>query len=107
MIDKSPTPSIDDGLLSINLHRDGSVFVCFEKLNTGGNTIMEMEVRTGLSSAAVVAIVCNTVLAFLILLLFIIIYKACKVPSSPARAPVLTQTEEKKKNEQKYLLIAA
>lgn len=69
--------------------------------------MMEMEVRTGLSSAAVVAIVCNTVLAVLILLLFIIICKACKVPSSPERAPVLAQTQEKKKSEQKYLLTAA
>lgn len=62
--------------------------------------------RTGLSSAAVVAIVCNAVLAVLIFLLFIIIYKACKVPSSPERAPVLVQTQEKKKSEQKYLLAA-
>lgn len=68
---------------------------------------MEMEVRTGLSSAAVVAIACNTVLAVLILLLFIIICKACRVPSSPERAPVLAQTQEKKKSEQKYLLTAA
>ncbi|GAA6111952.1 uncharacterized [Tachysurus ichikawai] len=68
---------------------------------------MESEVRTGLSSAAVVAIVCNTVLAILIFLLFIIIYKACKVPSSPESAPVLAQTQEKKKSEQKFLLTAA
>lgn len=69
---------------------------------------MEIDVRTGLSSAAVVAIVCNTVLAILILLLFIILYKACKVPSSPERAPVLKgeQSQEKKKIEQKYLLTA-
>lgn len=69
---------------------------------------METEPRTGLSSAAVVAIVCNTVLAVLMLLLFIIICKACKVPSSPERAPVLGQTQEKKKSsEQKYLLTSA
>lgn len=68
---------------------------------------METEGRTGLSSAAVVAIVCNAVLAVLILLLFFIIYKACKVPSSPERAPVLAQTQEKKMSEQKYLLTAA
>lgn len=68
---------------------------------------MEMERGRGLSSAAVVAIVCNTVLAVLIFLLFIIIYKACKVPSSPEKASVLAQTQAKKKSEQKYLLTAA
>uniref|UniRef100_A0A673JC02 Uncharacterized protein n=1 Tax=Sinocyclocheilus rhinocerous TaxID=307959 RepID=A0A673JC02_9TELE len=47
---------------------------------------METELRAGLSAAAIVAIVCNTVVAVLILILFVILYKACKIPSSPERA---------------------
>lgn len=68
---------------------------------------MEMELRTGLSAAAMVAIACNSVVAVLILILFVILYKACQVPSCPERAVVLTETPEKQKNEQKYLLTAA
>lgn len=68
---------------------------------------MEMELRAGLSAAAIVAIVCNSVVAVLILILFVILYKACKVPSCPERAATLTETQEKQRSEQKYLLTAA
>lgn len=68
---------------------------------------METELRAGLSKAAIVAIVCNSVVAVLILILFVILYKACKIPSSPERAPVLIETQEPLKSEQKYLLTAA
>ncbi|KAG9261491.1 hypothetical protein AMEX_G25033 [Astyanax mexicanus] len=66
-----------------------------------------MELRTGLSAAAIVAIVCNSVVAVLILILFVILYKACKVPSCPQRAAALTEIQEKQRSEQKYLLTAA
>lgn len=68
---------------------------------------METELRAGLSPAAIVAIVCNSVVAVLILILFVILYKACKIPSSPERAPVLAETQEPQRTEQKYLLTAA
>ncbi len=68
---------------------------------------METELRAGLSPAAIVAIVCNSVVAVLILILFVILCKACKIPSSPERAPVLTKIQEPQKTEQKYLLTAA
>uniref|UniRef100_A0A4W4E8E2 Adropin n=1 Tax=Electrophorus electricus TaxID=8005 RepID=A0A4W4E8E2_ELEEL len=58
----------------------------------------------GLSTAAVVAVVCNVLVALLILVLFLILYKACKVPSSQERVPVLTPGTALEKNEQKYLL---
>uniref|UniRef100_A0AAY4CQR3 Uncharacterized protein n=1 Tax=Denticeps clupeoides TaxID=299321 RepID=A0AAY4CQR3_9TELE len=67
---------------------------------------METELRVGLSAAAIVAIVCNSVVAVLILILFIILYKACKVPSCPDKTsdnlPVL-----EKQSEHKYLVTAA
>lgn len=60
----------------------------------------------GLSTAAVVAIACNALVGFLLFVLFLILYKACKVPSSQERLPVLapaaSQTEQG--SEQKYLL---
>ncbi|KAL7854052.1 hypothetical protein AOLI_G00208960 [Acnodon oligacanthus] len=58
----------------------------------------------GISTAAVVAIVCNVLVAVLILVLFLILYKACKVPSSQERVPVLAPGNTQQKNEQKYLL---
>lgn len=68
---------------------------------------METELRAGLSAGAIVAIVCNSVVAVLILILFVILYKACKIPSCPERAPVLAETQETQMTEQKYLLTAA
>lgn len=68
---------------------------------------METELRAGLSAGAIVAIVCNSVVAVLILILFVILYKACKIPSSPERAPVLAETQKPQMTEQKYLLTAA
>uniref|UniRef100_A0A4W4GFF5 Adropin n=1 Tax=Electrophorus electricus TaxID=8005 RepID=A0A4W4GFF5_ELEEL len=68
---------------------------------------MDTEPRTGLSPAAVVAIVCNSVTAVLIFILFLILCKACKVPSCPEKAPVLIESQEKQKVEQKYLSNAA
>uniref|UniRef100_A0A3Q4BBY3 Adropin n=1 Tax=Mola mola TaxID=94237 RepID=A0A3Q4BBY3_MOLML len=60
----------------------------------------------GLSTAALVAIGCNTLVAILLLLLCLIIYRACRVPSSPERLPVLAQREGKtlQVNQHKYLL---
>lgn len=68
---------------------------------------MEHELRMGLSVWAIVAIVCNSVVGVLILVLFVILYKACKVPSHPEKVPVFTEEPEQKKSEQKYLLTAA
>uniref|UniRef100_A0AAQ5ZLJ8 Adropin n=1 Tax=Amphiprion ocellaris TaxID=80972 RepID=A0AAQ5ZLJ8_AMPOC len=61
---------------------------------------------TGLSTAALVAIACNTFVAILLLLLCLIIYQACRVPSSPERLPVLapSEAETQQINEHKYLL---
>uniref|UniRef100_A0A3Q3E2Y1 Adropin n=1 Tax=Labrus bergylta TaxID=56723 RepID=A0A3Q3E2Y1_9LABR len=61
---------------------------------------------TGLSTAALVAITCNTFVAILILLLCLILFRACRVPSSPERQPVLTPSEAgtQHMNEHKYLL---
>uniref|UniRef100_A0A8C7N190 Adropin n=3 Tax=Salmoninae TaxID=504568 RepID=A0A8C7N190_ONCKI len=67
---------------------------------------MESEESLGLSTAAVVAITCNALVAILLLVLFLILYKACKVPSSQERVPVLAvptgQTQQS--SEHKYLL---
>lgn len=63
--------------------------------------------RMGLSVWAIVAIVCNSVVGVLILILFVILYKACKVPSHPEKVPVFTAAPELKKAEQKYLLTTA
>uniref|UniRef100_A0A3Q2W4J3 Adropin n=1 Tax=Haplochromis burtoni TaxID=8153 RepID=A0A3Q2W4J3_HAPBU len=67
---------------------------------------MESEGSTGLSTAALVAIACNTFVAILLLLLCLILYRACRVPSSPERQPVLapSEAETQQMNEQKYLL---
>uniref|UniRef100_A0A3Q4AIN6 Uncharacterized protein n=1 Tax=Mola mola TaxID=94237 RepID=A0A3Q4AIN6_MOLML len=63
--------------------------------------------RMGLSAWAIVAIVCNSVVGVLILVLFVILYKACKVPSQQEKVPVLTEPEQERTNEHKYLLTAA
>lgn len=67
----------------------------------------------GLSTAAVVAIVCNMLVAVLIFVLFLVLYRACKVPSSQEREPVLTPTlhqreqdSDRERSEHKYLLSA-
>lgn len=64
------------------------------------------EIPTGLSTAALVAIACNTFVAVLLLLLCLILYRACRVPSSPERLPVLAPSEAatQQMNEHKYLL---
>lgn len=68
---------------------------------------MEQEEPTaGLSTAAVVAIGCNTLVAVLLLLLCLVLFRACRVPSSPERLPVLAQdaAENPQVNKHKYLL---
>uniref|UniRef100_A0A665TFL4 Adropin n=1 Tax=Echeneis naucrates TaxID=173247 RepID=A0A665TFL4_ECHNA len=64
------------------------------------------ESSTSLSTAALVAIACNTLVAILLLLLCLILYRACRVPSAPETLPVLAPSEEatQKMNEHKYLL---
>lgn len=64
------------------------------------------ESTTGLSKAALVAIACNTFVAVLLLLLCLILYRACRIPSSPERLPVLApgEGEIQQMNEHKYLL---
>lgn len=59
-----------------------------------------------LSTAALVAIGCNTFVAALLLLLCLILYRACRVPSSPETLPVLAQSEGEshQMNKHKYLL---
>lgn len=68
---------------------------------------MEHDLRTGLSVWAIVAIVCNSVVGILILVLFVILYKACKVPSHQEKMPVFTAKLEQKNPEEKYILTAA
>lgn len=53
------------------------------------------------------AIVCNSVVGFLIVILFVILYKACKVPSHQEKVPAFAAKLEQKKDEQKYMLTAA
>uniref|UniRef100_A0A3Q2YLC5 Uncharacterized protein n=1 Tax=Hippocampus comes TaxID=109280 RepID=A0A3Q2YLC5_HIPCM len=67
---------------------------------------MEHEVKMGLSVWAIAAIVCNSAVGVLILILFVILYKACQVPSEPT--PVFTSEPAKTqpKPEHKYLLAA-
>lgn len=65
------------------------------------------EGAAGLSTAALVAIGCNTFVAVLLLLLCLILYRACRVPSSPERRPVLAQSDagaQQQMTEHKYLL---
>lgn len=68
---------------------------------------MEHELRTGLSMWAIAAIVCNSAVGILILILFVILYKACKVPSKQEKVPVLSLESNKRTVEHKYLLSAA
>ena len=68
---------------------------------------MESELKTGLSVWAIVAIVCNSVVGVLILILFVVLYKACKVPSCQDKAAALTDSQLQHRGEQKYLLTAA
>ncbi|CAG5983201.1 unnamed protein product [Menidia menidia] len=67
---------------------------------------MESQGTAGLSTAALVAIACNTFVAFLLLLLCLIVYRACMVPSSPESLPVLalSEAEAQQMSEHKYLL---
>ncbi|KAM6230554.1 adropin [Porphyrio hochstetteri] len=55
-----------------------------------------------LSTGAVVAISFNCVIALLILILFLILCKACRTPSCPRKSPA-SDTDEAR-NEEKYLL---
>ncbi|KAG6936316.1 hypothetical protein G0U57_012514 [Chelydra serpentina] len=55
---------------------------------------------SGLSTGAVVAISFNCVIALLILVLFLILCKACRTPSCPKKSPDMDEM----KNEEKYLL---
>uniref|UniRef100_A0A3B4V4W4 Uncharacterized protein n=1 Tax=Seriola dumerili TaxID=41447 RepID=A0A3B4V4W4_SERDU len=66
---------------------------------------MEHELRMGLSVWSIVAIVCNSVVGVLILILFVVLYKACKVPSHQEKVPVFT-AEPEQRREQRYLLAA-
>lgn len=68
---------------------------------------MDHELRMGLSVWAIAAIVCNTAVGVLVLILFVILYKACKVPSQQEKVPVFILEPEQKKPEHKYLLTAA
>ncbi|KAF3695930.1 hypothetical protein EXN66_Car011606 [Channa argus] len=61
----------------------------------------------GLSVWAIMAIVCNSLVGILILILFVILYKACKVPSRQEKVPVVTSEPEEKKSGKKYLLTVA
>ncbi|KAM9367531.1 adropin [Phaethornis superciliosus] len=55
-----------------------------------------------LSTAAIVAISFNCVIVLLILILFLILCKACRTPSCPKKNPASDADETK--NEEKYLL---
>lgn len=55
-----------------------------------------------LSTSAIVAIACNTVLVVLIVILFLILCKACRTPSCPDRN--LPSETDERGNEEKYLL---
>lgn len=67
---------------------------------------MERDLTTGLSVWAIAAIVCNSAVGVLILILFGILYKACQVPSRQEKAPAAAEPKLKK-IEQKRLLTAA
>lgn len=62
---------------------------------------------TGLSTAALVAIGCNALVGALLLLLCLVLYRACRVPSSPDRRPVLASSHagaQQPRIEHQYLL---
>lgn len=64
------------------------------------------EPPAGLSTAAMVAIGCNALVAILLLLLCLVLYRACRIPSSLERLPVLAQSgaETPQASQHKYLL---
>lgn len=68
---------------------------------------MERDLSMGMSFWAVVAIVCNSVVGVLILILFVILYKACKVPSHQDKLLMFEARLEPKEAEQKYILTTA
>lgn len=68
---------------------------------------MEHDLRMGLSFWTIAAIVCNSAVGVLIVILFVILYKACKVPSHQDKVPVFVPRLDQKKAEQKYMLAAA
>uniref|UniRef100_A0A3B3VHJ7 Uncharacterized protein n=1 Tax=Poecilia latipinna TaxID=48699 RepID=A0A3B3VHJ7_9TELE len=68
---------------------------------------MEHELSTGLSLWAIAAIVCNSVVGLLILILFVVLYKACKVPSHQDKMPVFAVRLDQTRAEEKYMLTAA
>ena len=76
-------------------------------LEAAVQSTMEHELMMGLSVWAIAAIVCNSVVGVLILILFVILYKACKVPSRQEKVPVFIEVPQQKKTEQKYLLTAS
>lgn len=82
-----------------------SEFWCNRSESGGCSQTMEHELRMGLSVWSIVAIICNSVAAVLILILFGILYKACQVPSQQEKVLVTTEPEQKT-TEQKYLLTA-
>ncbi|XP_025939520.1 adropin [Apteryx rowi] len=55
-----------------------------------------------LSTGAVVAISFNCIIALLILILFLILCKACRTPSCPKKSP--SSDTDETRNEEKYLL---
>uniref|UniRef100_A0A3Q2DVH0 Uncharacterized protein n=1 Tax=Cyprinodon variegatus TaxID=28743 RepID=A0A3Q2DVH0_CYPVA len=68
---------------------------------------MEHDLSMGLSLWAVVAIVCNSVVGLLILILFVVLYKACKVPSNQEKVLFFAARLDQKTAEEKYILTAA
>uniref|UniRef100_A0A3B5Q3K4 Uncharacterized protein n=1 Tax=Xiphophorus maculatus TaxID=8083 RepID=A0A3B5Q3K4_XIPMA len=68
---------------------------------------MEQELSMGLSLWAIVAIVCNSVVGLLILILFVVLYKACKVPSHQDKMPAFAVRLDQTRAEEKYMLTAA
>lgn len=61
----------------------------------------EPAMGSGLSIGAVVAISFNCVIALLIIILFLILCKACQTPSCPSSSP---SPDSENRNEEKYLL---
>lgn len=68
---------------------------------------MEHDLSLGVSLWAVAAIVCNSVVGVLIVILFVILYKACKVPSHQGKLLGFAARLEQKETEPKYVLTAA
>uniref|UniRef100_A0A3Q2QWI2 Uncharacterized protein n=1 Tax=Fundulus heteroclitus TaxID=8078 RepID=A0A3Q2QWI2_FUNHE len=68
---------------------------------------MEHDLRMGLSLWTIMAIVCNSVVGLLILILFVVLYKACKVPSHQEKVLFFAARLDQKNAEEKYMLTAA